>query len=129
MNTAATTTTLKATELRMGNWITRVFAPYGFEQDRINVQVDLEELKLAMGMLPVGSFYQYPIPLTPELLEKAGFEKWEPKGWYRKGYMELFDGKPFHWASGHNLCPDIYYLHQLQNLYFALTGNELEINL
>lgn len=74
------------------------------------------------------------IPLTPEILEKAGF------GWsiyhqafhkedfrfdlfecYPKGFeMQTFKGIT-------SICRNILYLHQLQNLYFALTGKELEI--
>ncbi len=77
-----------------------------------------------------------PIPITPELLERAGFEKtfkeWKPK--------ELDDIIDFpvcliqdedSWgiysnSDGDYLCK-IKYIHQLQNLYFALTQKELEI--
>jgi hypothetical protein len=67
-----------------------------------------------------------PIPLTPEILVKAGFENFED-GWY-----SLFDftwniyDKVLRWMGVQIKCHD---LHQLQNLYFALTGEELNIEL
>lgn len=78
-----------------------------------------------------------PIPLTPDILEKCGFVK-ENFGWtinkqkFQYGdYFGLFD---FNYCEGNlNLrlnasdcpLPTIKSLHQLQNLYFALTGEEL----
>jgi len=76
-----------------------------------------------------------PIPLTPEILEKCGFEKNEDgdDGYYydlsangilfiegdKKGYCEVFL----------DMIEEVRvrYLHQLQNLYFSLTGQELNV--
>lgn len=77
----------------------------------------------------------YPIPLTEEILLKCGFKK--------TNYDSYFETKK--WSNGESIitvtdddclvsmentfnkrCED---LHQLQNLYFALTGQELTINL
>lgn len=74
-----------------------------------------------------------PIPLTPELLEKAGFirEK-EPFIYHRKPLnfdMDLqvwFAGKPKVLINGTEF-PHVQYLHQLQNLFQALTGRELDV--
>lgn len=79
------------------------------------------------------------IPLTPEWLERCGFEKFEDeyadiKVW-SKSLIEiaLKDGKFYLHASctdpWYNQCigEPIEYLHQLQNLFFALTGGELQI--
>lgn len=75
------------------------------------------------------------IPLTEEILLKCGFEKYSSSQ-YRKNGVDLWQIE-----RGSNkdefLCNNITnigglylkYLHQLQNLYFALTGKELEINL
>lgn len=77
----------------------------------------------------------YPIPLTPEILEKCGFNK------SHHGYVELdkeefnlaFDETgldiAFHGNDVANSLPHIKNLHQVQNLFFALTGEELTINL
>jgi len=85
--------------------------------------------------------YLQPIPLTPEILEKCGFEndnvfekmfKYLNKSIYdtdkltfrkEEGFI-CFDGIKYR-----TLLKHIIYLHQLQNLYFALTGEELTVNL
>ena len=78
------------------------------------------------------------IPLTPEILEKCGFE-WDifwqrfadKRGRYYlqeandSGY-NIFNGK---WKQQINWMKSLEYLHQLQNLYFALTGEELTVKL
>jgi hypothetical protein len=100
--------------------------------------------------------YLQPIPLTPEILEKCGFKKWKGRVmentniWMKKyeheaGYFDV-DNKPVINTStigirqyyGHSLPDEFFYtdhhskiehLHQLQNLYFALTGEELDVEL
>lgn len=79
-----------------------------------------------------------PIPLTPEILEQCGFRNDHGEGskwWMRPDlkhsfglgdYNEDFSELTF---SKHPLNTKIKYLHQLQNLYFALVGKELEITL
>lgn len=85
------------------------------------------------------------IPLTPEILEKVGFEKEE------RGSEERFDGVEIWWCKGtfslYSEYSDAFiyatytrydgygfkagrmikYLHELQNLYFAVEGEELQI--
>ena len=92
-----------------------------------------------------GGFYKLedlkPIPLTEELLLKSGFYKAEYlehifniniDGLYF-AFDEAFEGgKDENIVGDFDECVTIRipkYLHQLQNLYFALTGKELEINL
>lgn len=83
-----------------------------------------------------------PIPITEEILFKCGFENigssyntWGLKSNEFSGYLFTIElDKPFyfkvcdlllnHWSER-----PIQYLHQLQNLYFSLTGEELTINL
>lgn len=68
-----------------------------------------------------------PIPLTEELLLKCGFEKHK---WgiitYYNSLLEL--DADFH-LKGVDYNIQVKYLHQLQNLYFDFTGEELEVNL
>lgn len=69
--------------------------------------------------------YLQGITLTEEWLLRFGFEKnGEPKlnGWWLKGIcIEIIDGKFFERRYGISLK----HVHQLQNLYYALTGEEL----
>lgn len=78
----------------------------------------------------------HPVKLTEELLVKAGFEKYViPAG------KDTLTGKPYEeevkWIREEINYEDIFkqswtelkYVHQLQNLYYALTGEELKINL
>lgn len=73
-----------------------------------------------------------PIPLTPELLEKCGFE-------FSEAFFKTYINEPLFLQEEADAFYMIYsnmrinpkkplkYLHELQNLYFALTGEELEV--
>ena len=65
-----------------------------------------------------------PIPLTEEWLIKFGFIKvWNNYRLKPLGY--LIDNRLI--TVGSNYLRHIKYVHQLQNLYFALTGEELQL--
>ena len=71
-----------------------------------------------------------PIPLTEEWLSKFGFEnafadKWDGMEWMP---CEFINGKLYYTPDmHHHASKGIENVHQLQNLYFALTGEELTI--
>lgn len=80
------------------------------------------------------------IELTSELLEKCGFVGESPVNSsnissYRLGSVGIALPN-YHYKSGfyyfnsgiQNPVIEIKYLHQLQHLFFALTGNKLEVN-
>ena len=78
-----------------------------------------------------------PIPLTKEILIKCGFHKFN-NAWVQKDFTE--NNSKFYFSIWNLIDDEFKYnsaefdieinsLHQLQNLYFALTGEELEINL
>lgn len=82
------------------------------------------------------SVYQHqeftPIPLTEEWLVKFGFEinKHHFTKWINETntFIIMFDDRKKNYFICD--CPidcNIKFVHQLQNLYFALTGEELEI--
>lgn len=112
-------------ELRIGNWV---------ECNGIRFQITGTHLS-AMQVDP-STKEIFPISLTPEILEKCGFKKVGDDRWsnetlcrsiYRSKKSGGFD---FEDDYGRGICDiDFFYVHQLQNLYFALTGTELEIKI
>lgn len=107
---------MKASELRIGNYIQNSHGTIS------NV-----------GIVMLGGQYDYhPIPLTEEWLLKFGFEKDEDEEgtWYNQ--IALYEGnKCFNYNASffeHDNFVSIEYVHQLQNLYYALTGLELTKN-
>lgn len=77
-----------------------------------------------------------PIPLTPEWLERCGCVRCPPSEDRWQYEMELpnnnqleYDNTTLRGWSFNGVClpKDPQYVHQLQNLYFALTGEELAI--
>jgi hypothetical protein len=84
-------------------------------------------------VLSVNSFFHAPIPLTPEILEKCGFQKHEVnEGIYITLWLGILrEVEQNVWRIDRLDFPgrDARYLHQLQNLYFALMRTELEIKL
>ena len=130
---------ISANELRIGNWI---FIDNG-EKPQYAHQVaghDIEEIE------GCGTDC-FPIPLTPDILEKAGFLKYlvdesEPEAGYYY-HKEITDDKycDLSFITGDKngitevcLFPyetwfRVQYLHQLQNLTQALTSTELTVEL
>jgi preprotein translocase subunit YajC len=70
------------------------------------------------------------IPLFQEWLVKYGFKRvnnaWEDKA-IRETDFNIWNpvGTDVFSLNGETYCPKLKYVHQLQNLYFALTGEEL----
>ena len=122
---------IQANESRVGNWVIR----------------NGETLQLSNFLLmaeAAGSKDISPIPLTPEILVKCGFTQntWkqyeiELNGLSAVKKVLYFSGDYLYLEEGERQRTkdlvtiwntDImktFYLHQLQNLYFALTGKEL----
>lgn len=123
---------MKKSEFRIGNLLL-------FRDKRIvevsNLGNSFETIELVNG-LRYGSddINEYnPIELTEEWLLKLGFEKdEESKTWSILTSLEKFDylfeieNKYQQFFQPDFLRIDIKYVHQLQNLYFALTGQELK---
>lgn len=118
---------MKATELRIGNLIKNMF------EETIVVGEICES-----HVTPKGSNNLYgisncsPIPLTEEWLLKFGFERdWDIETAYPafQGLkLSIFGtGKSNEFECNESELR-IKYVHQLQNLYFALTGKELTYN-
>ena len=118
-------------QLRIGNYIT---FPIGLKGKLCEVMAINEKQVLIKTELDRRAWlnidYLEPIPLTQEVLEKCGFE-------YSKD-LNQSQHKELIWDADHEEDDSLYFtelhlevkrLHQLQNLYFALTGEELNIKL
>ena len=102
---------MEAKELRIGNYYDGVRG--------------IEQLTNAESLQEIESYPEKfkPIPLTEEWLLKFGFEF--PQGEFCiKGKLKIVvDCDPFIEVGKSGV--ELEYVHQLQNLYFALTGEEL----
>jgi hypothetical protein len=126
---------IKANELRLENWVYVVDKESTPQKQPIQVNLTWMQIPEALE----------PIPLTTELLVSCGFNK-DNYGLFEK----VKDNAPYTsgciielWAKRTNdrwqfavgtidnlfLIAEYNYLHQLQNLFYSLTGTELEINL
>lgn len=136
-----TTTQLKATELRIGNWVNYYNDDTCFRITEINQTGISVENKDEATWIELDQFSG--IPLTPELLEKCGFEKeayYDGNVFYIKlpdiyFYIEERDGNNYTVVSNADYpeyvkCSIPFkYVHQLQNIYSSLTGEDLTITL
>ncbi len=121
---------IKPEELRLFNWV----------EYKIHGKDEWIAAPVVSLNLDSGKHFR-PIPLTPEILEKCGFEKRSSID-----LPELFEyvldeetlnlilthegGSFFYWNHSCLMVdPSFNYVHELQNFIFALTGEELEINL
>lgn len=128
---------MKANELRIGNWLNlhgyKEVAPRPIDSEDID-RVDWDD----------QDEWQ-PIPITEEILLKLGFEKGEPIIMEERNYTKFFlplmynrssvkieytmtKGAVWYCFLGEQLVP-ANFVHQLQNLYFAVTGTELNVDL
>ena len=123
-------------ELRLGNYIYWNI-PYKMETKTIHKVVLINEKTINTNPISLGlDICDYlPIPLTEDWLIKFGFEKTD-MDFYNitlpdkyKVYLSctMILGRFEVCQSSYGFCVDCKYVHQLQNLYFALTGKELTI--
>jgi len=126
---------IQANELRIGNYLHYRDKESFLEVVSLGSRFEtINERGLLYGSDDIEEYN--PIPLTEEILLKCGFEKtkynfyikrYNSKHYlltnFNKGYTEMCVNKI---CGGQAVTK---YLHQLQNLYFALTGEELEIKL
>jgi hypothetical protein len=109
---------MKTTDLRIGNLVLSKGVPVQIEE------IMWETVRYCFGEFPID--YVEPIPLTEEWLLKFGFVSNPYEDRYEKGTIHIecdkTKGATYLWVEN---MPHIKYVHQLQNLYFALTGEEL----
>lgn len=115
---------MKATELRIGNWV------HYNSFDGVVCSSDLFDIDK-------GIIKAKPIPLTEEWLERFGF-RLPAHSWIGDKFHLSEYGKGSKYPNGgiwvvamnknNAIITEIKYVHSLQNLYFALTGEELNQN-
>lgn len=134
--------TLQANELRLGNYVN---CP---RQDQNPFRIDGIEFlnknncKVEMEWMP--NFHPLtwelkdlqPMPLTEEIVKKTGFvQQLEPSIWFKKPFHLNLDSTWWWCIDGcfegeeGSKWREVKHLHQLQNLYFNLTGEELDVKL
>ena len=132
---------MEAKDLRIGNWFLADTEENNFKQINANEILDFNDD-------PLDDYYK-PIPLTEDWLLKFGFEKviYESDDFgYETNYELDIKGVGYISYSDDFSCAlfgskessknelgflpnwdNCKYVHQLQNLYFALTGEELTL--
>ena len=105
---------MKSQELRIGNL---VFGQYPNNKEVIEVEKISNFFVNGLGISAIE-----PIPLTEELLFKFGFEKAENGFWCPNETLSYRDG---YFGFGTDRHTKLDFVHQLQNLYFALTNKQL----
>lgn len=110
---------MEAKELRIGNYLYYKDKPTAIEVHEIETIEERQD-------------HSYkPIPLTEEWLLKFGFEHKRTEkadNYYLDHFRITFTDKKniyIVYANSLSFKYNKYYVHQLQNLYFALTGEEL----
>lgn len=109
-------------ELRIGNYVKCV--------DGNTICIDKDDMIYILS----NTFDVEPIPLSEEVLLKCGFEEdethvSEDHPWAIWVKNDVVISLPYFEFSFESTDVEIKYLHQLQNLYYALTGEELEVSL
>lgn len=126
---------MNASELRIGNYV-EIRLKSG--QGRVQIgKIRCQDIVRIYEN--TGSFNYQPIPLTKEWLLKFGFEKFNhsvKEYWAINDFeIEIHCNKfPIRICGGESsphltqfIGHGTKYVHQLQNIYFALTGEELKI--
>lgn len=136
---------IQLNELRIGNLVGVLLSPNDTNPPitvRVN-SIDEHRGVLVDGLDLIFEFsHLHPIPLTEEWFLRLGFEKITLDGggyWYELGCLVSSDNLWFGekkewlvgvWHKGDYMLEDeiqkCEYVHEVQNLHFALTGQELE---
>jgi hypothetical protein len=122
--------------LRLGNYI-RYNEKFPDDPElELDNEGPLSEDDFNYMLIDDGTFRQNAeyIPLTAEWLKRFGFKSASEGYWddgaLEVGYTTTDENMQYEYLSIKSLTEmvDLKYVHQLQNLYFALTGQELTLN-
>lgn len=122
---------MKASELRVGNWVSKDGEIY-------------QATSATITALENGYFDVEPVIISTEWLTKFGFELlrknyslnvggelFEYAVKYNTEFVIYYDNRKQAWTLDGTVKPDrthyIYSIHELQNLHYAMTGKELTV--
>lgn len=121
---------MEVNDVRVGNWVhggaqMKIYQVTNVHiADLITIQNDEEEVECLSDRV-------YPIELTDDLLAKIGFKYKD--GCFNRAGFEIYEqmGKyyPYDYWEGIIIGREIEGLHHLQNLFYMLKGEELNIEL
>lgn len=129
---------MKTSELRIGNYVIIPAYDIDAENNIIGDSENDEIIKITIDeLIIIESNYKdcigeyKPIPITADILLKCGFsfEDKDALYWVKGAFNLEKDVVGKFWFEVYSHYNELKYLHQLQNLYFALTNEELTINL
>ena len=118
---------IKANELRVGNLIYNI--KNEFEKRQIIVSGITNTMIACKQIVTEHKFFE-PIPLSEDWILKSGFKKREDGDYdlFKHSEVSIIIDKDLDCWKCDGICfsvTNFQYVHQLQNLYFALTGEEL----
>jgi hypothetical protein len=120
---------MRANELRIGNWVYELRCDgklYESQVTEIRQFDNIDKIRCNSWMA------DSPIPLAEEWLLKFGFDYDSGIAIYSKSGFDICINDDctvyFYFGEYGALYRHLEHVHQLQNLYFALTGEELTIN-
>ena len=116
---------LSATELRIGNLV-GIASSLNFSIGKVTL---ISNNRILLENKISNKNHKFiPVELTEELLLRLGFEKDNELNFvkfsFKVHFWSRYNSYMYGWIGG-NI--ELKYVHQLQNLYFALTGEELTI--
>jgi len=125
---------IKVTDLRCDNLFDYLIVDKFDERKEWyeNTTIDPEDIRLCQDSIEYFNKHYKPIPLTEEWLLKLGFERMPTNSEYDYKLDDFHlnvdpDLENGYWVDGLGLMKSIQYVHQLQNLYKALSNEELTI--
>lgn len=123
--------TITTADLRVGNILNYDTA----EGETVTTVVDWQDIKWVSEDPEGFNLVHSIVPLTDEWLNRFGFEKQKNNWWkllicneWSFLYWERLAGTELSVNKHSIMLPHIQYVHQLQNLFFCLFGEELKIN-
>jgi hypothetical protein len=131
---------LQTTELRIGNlvmqngfygYVYSIGSPEPRKEKRFSDKAIITLFDNGLTTVPIDEIE--PIPLTEEILLKLGFKQNEQFKTNFKFYLKdneieinIYNGNNNSWLNDRYVI-NLKYVHQLQNLFFSLCGEELTV--